>query len=123
MAPRATATGEKRRMATYEKIVRETDRFSAADSEGKSWTVVEQTTFEARVGFVAKPHPPVELSRAYSLADGQALMARGRGEFQTQDGRLRLTRTGGERASSDMAHAPEASDAPQTDDAFSGRSG
>ena len=73
--------------------MRETDRFKTVDAEGRSWSVVEETTFEVRVGFVAKAHAPVEVGRTYRLNDGVALIPRGSGEFQTQDGKLRLTRT------------------------------
>ncbi|MBU1360342.1 MAG: hypothetical protein KKC79_15660 [Gammaproteobacteria bacterium] len=80
-------------MATYEQIVRETDRFTAMDSQGRPWTVVESTTYQVRIGFVAKPHAPVEISKAYALMDERALLSRESGEYQTMDGRLRLTRS------------------------------
>lgn len=79
-------------MATFEKVIRETGRFQAVDTNGREHVVVEHTTFEVRLGFIAKPYPPVDIGRAYSLEDGRALVQGDVDEFQTLDGRLRLTR-------------------------------
>lgn len=79
-------------MTTFEKSVRETDRFEAVDLDALRYIVVERTTFKLRVGVYLRDRVPAPVGKAYFLDDAQALTLCSREQFKSLDGRIVLRR-------------------------------
>ncbi|MGJ7527482.1 hypothetical protein [Variovorax sp. GB1P17] len=76
-------------MATYEQVIRETDRIEVIDAFDHRNTVIECRAYFERVS-ITKHYQPVCRQVSYRLADGRPVRRTHKAYFDTEDGRDRF---------------------------------